>query len=131
MRGSGQNRISARAERRAIIALLAIFALLVQAFMPMAAVASTGIPGDTICVAHGVQAAPGDQVPAKGTPAHPCEHACCPASVSATPPGATQLPEAIAYGVSAPSLEPRPSPTPGRGLAAPPPPSQGPPRLRS
>jgi hypothetical protein len=123
--------MSARAERRAIAALFAIFALLLQALAPVAAMASTGFAGDTICSAHGVQTAPADHAPAKGTPAHGCEHGCCPAAVSATPPDAVQLAQAVAYGASTPSLAPRQSPTPGRSLAAPPPPSQGPPSLWS
>jgi len=122
--------MTARAERRAIAGLFAIFALLIQAFAPMAAFAGPQTAGGVLCVAHGVQAGPADQAPAKGrTPAHGCEHGCCPASVTASPPDAVQLAEAVAYVAAAPSLPPRTGPAPGRGLAAPPPPSQGPPRL--
>ena len=121
--------MTARAERRAIAGLFAIFALLIQAFAPMAAFAGPQGAGGVLCVAHGVQTGPTDHAPAKGTPAHGCEHGCCPASVTASPPDAVPLAEAVAYVAAAPSLEPRTELAPGRGLAAPPPPSQGPPRF--
>jgi len=121
--------MSARADRRAIAALFAIFALLIQAFVPMAALAGPQSAGGVLCVAHGVQSGPSDHAPEKGTPARACEHSCCPAAVTASPPDAVQLAQAVAYAGPAPSLEPRRGPTPGRGLAAPPPPSQGPPSL--
>jgi hypothetical protein len=129
MRGTGKVRMSARAERRAIVALFATFALLVQALMPMAAAASTGVAGDKICSAHGVHVAPADHAPAKGTPTSGCEHGCCPAAFTATPNEALQVAETIAFPAVAPRLIPREGPAPGRGLAAPPPPSQGPPRF--
>jgi len=74
--------ISARAERRAMIALLAVFALLVQALIPSLAMAGP-LPmagkGVAVCTDHGLMAqAPGDPAPAKGQAAPPCDHCVCP-----------------------------------------------------
>jgi len=118
-------------DRRAIAALLAVFALLVQALVPSLAAASVG-PGQdlgAICAPAGVTHH-GD---APGAPAqHPgggCDHCVCP--MAAAPPPATAAGAVpVRYAdCAAPTLSRRAGPAPGRGLAAPPPPSRGPPQL--
>jgi hypothetical protein len=97
--------------------------------MPMAAMASTRLAGDTICAAHGVQPAPTAPTPGKSTPTQGCQHCGCPVAFTATPPPALQASVAVTYPIAPPDLTPHLGPAPGRGLAAPPPPSQGPPRF--
>ncbi|MBX3482617.1 DUF2946 family protein [Phenylobacterium sp.] len=120
--------ITPQAERRALIALVAVFALLVQALFPAVAAASPlSGPGMTICTGMGLSAdLPGGPQPA--TPAHGCDHCLCPAP-TALPPAIAGAPvEMVRYAETAPSLTPRAvTVSPGRGLAAPPPPSRGPP----
>ena len=124
--------MSARAERRAIVALLAAFALLLQLFMPAATLANSKVAsGDVICTGHGA-VSPGNP----GTPADHhheaggCDHCVCPIAAGPPPPALGAVAEAVAYsetveqaGLGADDC------VPGRGLAAPPPPSQGPPQL--
>jgi hypothetical protein len=119
--------MSANAEHRALIALVALFAVLVQALFPSIAHAARADPGaQVICTGHGLQTIPtGEAVPTKQTPAGPCEHCVCPPV--ATPP------PALAVGVAAPGYSrhaavetiPRDLPAPAR--ARPRPPGQGPP----
>lgn len=115
-----------RAERRAIVALFAIFALMVQALMPMAAMASPGIAEDMICSSHGVQPVPIDSAPGKAAPMRGCDHCACPTAFAATPPEAIHV-AALRFPEPAPQTVLAQGQAPGRGLAAPPPPSQGPP----
>ncbi|HEX7884700.1 MAG TPA: DUF2946 family protein [Phenylobacterium sp.] len=114
---------TARAERRAIIALFAAFALLVQAWIPaiaMAAPVDSG--GMQICTQMGLQPAPGDS----GAPPvdHVCKHCLCPAAAD-LPPSPTAQP--IVYGwVEAPPAARRHRLIPPT-RAPPRPPGQGPP----
>ena len=118
----------ARAERRAMIALVAVFTLLVQTLMPAFAAAGP-MPdgGGVICTTMGLQTAPSDSAP----PAvdHSCKHCVCPAPAAETPTPA--LVARVAY-VEGPALV---APTP-RGFvpqarAPPRPPGQGPPLLNA
>jgi hypothetical protein len=124
--------MSARAERRAIAALFAVFALLVQALIPsIVLAASSGRDADIICVSTGVQFAHGGtRAPQHHAPVGGCDHCVCPVAAAAAPSAASLDPGAVRYAgwvehlgfgveISAP----------GRGLAAPPPPSRGPPSL--
>lgn len=120
--------MTARAERRAIVALFAVFALMVQAFIPsLAAANARPMPGDVICVAHGVQSSPADSGNSKSAPQRGCSHCACPIAFTATPPASAVLAQAVSYPVAQPHVLPAVRQAPGRGLAAPPPPSQGPP----
>jgi hypothetical protein len=120
--------ITSQAERRAMIALVAVFALIVQALFPAMATASPlAGPGMTICTEMGLKAdLPADQRPA--APAHACDHCLCPAPAATLPAVAGAPVGMVRYAAAAPALTPRAAPvSPGRGLAAPPPPSRGPP----
>ena len=114
----------ARSERRAMIALVAVFALLVQALAPAFAVAGP-MPdgGNVICTAMGLQTAPADSTPPPVD--HTCKHCVCPAPADLPPSPATKT--RVAYSVTeAPtSAANRIVPPPGRG--PPRPPGQGPP----
>ena len=87
------NSIGARAERRAMIALVAVFALLVQVLIPglAAAAPSARDPGMVICTGHGVAPTPtGDTAPAKELTGGACGHCVCPpAAAGLTPQIAT------------------------------------------
>lgn len=114
----------ARAERRAMIALVAVFTLLVQTLMPAFAAAGP-MPdgGGVICTTMGLQTAPSDSGPPAAD--HSCKHCVCPAPASE--PSTTALVARVAY-VEGPALV---APIP-RGLvpqarAPPRPPGQGPP----
>ena len=114
---------SARAERRAMIALAAVFVLLVQALAPAFAAAGPMPDGaTTICTAMGVQQAPDDRAPPAD---HACKHCLCPAPAD-QPPAPVSVAR-IAYAViQAPaSAARRTLPPPAR--APPRPPGQGPP----
>lgn len=120
--------ITPQAERRALIALVAVFALVVQALFPaMAAARPLAGPGMTICTEMGLTAdLPGGEQPA--APAHACDHCLCPAPAAALPAVADAPVAVVRYAEAAPALLPAAQPvSPGRGLAAPPPPSRGPP----
>jgi hypothetical protein len=120
--------MSASAERRAVIALLAVFALLVQALVPsIANAARVGPGGQVICTGHGLQTIPtGDIAPAQGTPSRPCEHCVCPLLAAAPPPALTYAVARLSYSrEAAPAAAPGDLPTPAR--APPRPPGQGPP----
>jgi hypothetical protein len=120
--------MSVEAERRAIVALFAIFALLVQALIPSFAVAAARADDGAmmICTNHGLQTAPVDDgAPAQPAPGHPCEHCVCPAAVA--PPPAISIVGAVRYAyahAAPPPARERLTP-PARG--PPPPPGQGPP----
>jgi hypothetical protein len=109
---------------------LAALALVLQIVVPpgfMAARTASGAPAVVICTGHG---------PLKGlddTPAKPergGDHLCVFAGHAAAPPPPTSLAltETRVERVEAPVLVARDL-QPGRGLAAPPPPSRGPPAL--
>ncbi|MBS0333078.1 MAG: DUF2946 family protein [Proteobacteria bacterium] len=125
--------ISARAERRAIVALLAMFALLLQALAPVTALANTNaFGGEVICTAtgtaHAQPGAPGQAPAPGGHHQGGCDHCVCP--VAAAPPpdpsGVSSIAVRYAVAVDHPGLGAETC-APGRGLAAPPPPSRGPP----
>ena len=107
-----------------MIALVAVFALLVQVLLPAFAVAGPMPDGATlICTDMGLQTAPTDSAP----PAvdHACKHCLCPAPANAPPATASVV--RIAYAVAtavAPEVR-RTLPPPAR--APPRPPGQGPP----
>jgi hypothetical protein len=119
--------MGARAERRAMIALVAIFALLAQALIPSIASAAPVGPGQqVICTGHGLQAIPtGDPGPTKGSPARPCEHCVCPPLAAAPPTSAFAVAELSYSRETAPEAVLRDLPPPAR--APPRPPGQGPP----
>jgi hypothetical protein len=88
---------SPRSERRAIVALFAVFALLVQALIPAAAAAGPHlVAGDLICDAGHVRA------DAKGPPANrhlggmPCQDCLAAAMAATTPPTLELTPVAYA-----------------------------------
>ena len=107
-----------------MIALMAVFALLVQALAPAFAVAGP-MPdgGNVICTAMGLRTAPGDTTPPPVD--HACKHCVCPAPAD-QPPAPVSVAR-IAYAVvEAPtSASNRTLPPPARG--PPRPPGQGPP----
>ena len=117
------------AERRAMIALIAVFALMVQALIPAIANAAPVRGGpQVVCTDHGLQTVD-PTAPAKGQlPAH-CEHCVCPPT-AAQPPAMVEPAVFIAY-----AREVRPQsaainlPPPAR--APPRPPGQGPPTLHA
>jgi hypothetical protein len=120
--------MSARAERRAMIALLAVFALLVQALIPgMAAAAPTADPAMVICTEAGPKPAPvGDSAPGRPPADHACQHCLCPALATAAPPTFEAQP--VAYVTAEAARAPDAPPPPRRARAPPRPPGQGPPR---
>src|ERR1700753_2971192 len=82
-------------DKRAIAALLAVFALLVQALIPSLAAASAA-PGQdlgAICSATGAHGHGGPGQPGTGAPAHQpgegCDHCVCPMA-AAPPPAAAE-----------------------------------------
>lgn len=119
--------MSARAERRAMIALAAAFALLVQALFPaMAMAAAHGPTGEqVICTDTGLQSLAIGGAPANPGPAHGCDHCVCP-PVAVAPPQMTLATAFVAYAEAARPEAARPDlPPPAR--APPRPPGQGPP----
>jgi hypothetical protein len=116
-------------ERRAIVALFAVFALLVQALIPAAALAGPRlVAGDLICDGGHVRAdaygAPvGQHHRALG--GMPCQDCLAAAMAAVAPPAPAVAPVAYAvarveHAAAAPALEPR-------ARAPPRPPGQGPP----
>lgn len=117
--------MGARAERRAVIALLAVFALLVQALIPsIAGAAPAPLAQGVICTSAGMETAPADG----SLPGHVgrCDHCVCPAAGAAPPPPAVDaaLPRVTYVAAAAPLPRAKPPP-PAR--APPRPPGQGPP----
>lgn len=113
-----------RAERRAIIALLATFALLVQALIPSLAAASPGAASELlICTQMGLQTAP--DAPGAPPVSHSCKHCLCPAPASAPPPIVSIARVAYVAELAQPHPAPQIRIPPAR--APPRPPGQGPP----
>lgn len=112
-----------RAERRAMVGLLAVFALLVQALIPAFATAAPASAAEMlICTEVGLQTAP-DGAP---TPTdHSCKHCLCPAPVSDPSPAATL--HRVAYAARSPAPAPAPHRLIPPARAPPRPPGQGPP----
>lgn len=120
--------VSARTERRAIAALFAVFALLVQALIPNIAIAAAGPNGSSvICTLQGAQEAPADGgAPAQPSPSHPCQHCiCCPPTAALPPSTVTMASVSYAYAEVPPPAAPERLIPPAR--APPRPPGQGPP----
>ncbi len=119
------NAMPERTERRAMIALVAVFALLVQALIPSLVMAAPGAPGDLlICTQMGLQTAPGDG----GAPAlanHACKHCLCPAPVTDPPQAVTIQHVAYVVAIAPTALASHRRVPPAR--APPRPPGQGPP----
>jgi hypothetical protein len=115
-----------RAERRAMIALVALFALLVQMLAPSLAAAAPAPGEQVICTDHGLQTIrTGDTGPAKDAPGHACDHCVCP-PVAATLAAVIQPVVFVAFAREArPEAVSTDLPPPAR--APPRPPGQGPP----
>lgn len=111
-----------RAERRAMIALVAVFVLLVQMLAPAFAVAGPAMDG-AICTSMGLQAAPGDDAPSP--PDHDCKHCLCPAPTAAPPQ--TLRVASIAYAETPAPVAETPRGLRPQARAPPRPPGQGPP----
>ena len=122
-------RMSGRAERRAIAALVAVFALLVQALIPSLAAASAPLQDHgVICATPGAGGHGGTEAPGQHQGGG-CDHCVCP-SVAGPPNAVTEVATPVLYAYAADLCASRPQGlAPGRGLAAPPPPSRGPPSL--
>lgn len=118
--------LSAQAERRAMIALVAVFALFFQALVPQLAAASAGLGAAPICapMTSGTGAG-GGSAPASPLPGHPCQHCVCPAVMASPPPILTVL--AIAYVVERIPFTPAIRTIKPFARAPPRPPGQGPP----
>jgi hypothetical protein len=116
-------------DRRAIAALFAVFALLVQALMPAAAMAAgPGGAASVICTASGVHAPSADgkaQAPRKGFAGMPCQD-CLAVSIAAVVPAPVTV-EPVAYVVARVEHAPVRAVFGPRARAPPRPPGQGPP----
>lgn len=116
--------MTVRAERRAMVALVAVFVLLVQALIPaLASAAPSGAGEMLICTQMGLQAAPDDGAPAAAD--HACKHCLCPAPVSDPPPVVSV--RRVDYAVTQAPVTPRSHRIAPRARAPPRPPGQGPP----
>jgi len=122
------SRHDARHDRRALAALFAVFALMVQALIPAAAMARPQADeAQVICTASGTQAAAphGQSAPHKGFGGMPCQDCLAAAMACVTTPALAVLPVAyvtarVEHAAAAPPLE-------LRARAPPRPPGQGPP----
>jgi hypothetical protein len=114
--------MSARAERRAMIALAALFALLVQIIAPSMAMAGPMDPRDGVMCAAGAKSLPSDPAPTPDAPAGQCGH--CGHCIAA--PAAVALPQPLAEPVAMVRYAVRIDPP--RAAAARRPPARAPPR---
>lgn len=112
-----------------MIALVAVFALLVQTLFPSFAMAAPG-PGDglPICTEMGLSKAPSGS-PTAPAPAHECQHCVCPAPAAEPPQAATVA--AVAYWIALAPVAETPRGERPQARAPPRPPGQGPPRLNA
>ena len=110
-----------------MIALVAVFALLVQALIPsLAAAGPAGDPAMVICTTAGAKSVPaGDAPPAQSPAGHACQHCLCPAPASAPPQAPGVQPVAYVVTEAPMTATPRTLRPPTR--APPRPPGQGPP----
>jgi len=116
---------SERTERRAMMALLAVFALLVQALIPAFASAAPAAAGEMlVCTQMGLQTAP-DGTGAPAPADHACKHCLCPAPITDPPPVASVA--RVAFAVASAPARPRPQRLVPPARAPPRPPGQGPP----
>lgn len=108
-----------------MIALFAVFALLVQALIPSLANAAPGPGGPAaICTEMGL-ATVGDAAPGQPAPSHSCQHCVCPALAETPAPIVQILP--VAYVVAAAPVADTPRGVRPLPRAPPRPPGQGPP----
>lgn len=115
-------------DRRALCALFAVFALMVQGLIPAAAMArTTASGGQIICTATGTEtvATPGKPAPPKGFAGMPCQDCLAAAMAFVVTPELAVRPVAyvvarVEHVTATPRLEPR-------ARAPPRPPGQGPP----
>jgi len=122
-----------KADKRAGFAVLAMLAFFLQLAVPQGFMLARagGQPAIVICTGHGPLLAAADDhgVPAKAPKPRP-DGTCAFAGHGATPTEAPLLTlAAVRFEPLAAPAAPEPSTAPGRGLAAPPPPSQGPPAV--
>ena len=125
----------ARQDRRAIAALFAVFALLVQALIPATAVAAAtdGSGASIICTATGTQTLTADGQPAapapgshKGFGGMPCQD-CLAAALAVVAPSPAPAIEPVVYAIARVEHAPARSVLAPRARAPPRPPGQGPP----
>jgi hypothetical protein len=117
-----------RLTRRPGLIVLAFAALLLQAMIPAGYMVGSGqSPALVICTGHGPLAS---QDHPGGAPTSNHDGACVFAGhgVAVTPPVAARIPARVAL-TQTPIVVLTVAQSPGRGLAAPPPPSRGPPEL--
>ncbi len=117
-----------RNERKAIIALFAVFALLVQALIPAAAMASPRlVAGDVICDGGRVHtaAAPAGAAGHRAMAGMPCQDCLAAALAAVTPPQPAF--ERVAYVAARIEHAPEPAPITPRARGPPRPFGQGPP----
>ena len=120
--------MSARQERRAIAALFAVFALVVQALVPAAALAGPRlVPGDLICDGGRVHAAadPAGPTHHKAMGGMPCQDCVAAALAAIAPPAPSIVP--VAYETARIEHAPDARPVAPRARGPPRPFGQGPP----
>lgn len=124
--------MTARAERRAMAALVLVFAFLVQMLSPALATASAGIDGGvTICTTMGLQtldsadAGSGEGSDEAPQGPHHCQHCVCPAPLTSADPVMSAT--AIIYVAGVAPVAETPRGLRPQARAPPRPPGQGPP----
>lgn len=117
--------MTARAERRAMLALVLVFSLLAQILAPAQAMAGP-LGKLELCTSMGLQTVDAaDLAPSGADPEHPCDHCVCAAPAAAAAPAG--LAGSIVYDAAeAEAPAPRAGLQP-RARAPPRPPGQGPP----
>jgi hypothetical protein len=115
-------------DRRAIVALFVMFALMVQALIPTSAMAASGDGSLTICTAGGTQTVTPDGKPDSPAPHHgsPCADCLAAALAAATPPPVLDI-QPVAYAVTRVEHATPTDRIAPRARAPPRPPGQGPP----
>ena len=119
---------AAKQDRRAIAALLAVFALLVQALIPGAAMASQPDAASILCTATGIQVADSSKAPGgphKGFAGMPCQD-CLAAALAVTQAPALAI-RPVIYATARIERPPVERLIEPRARAPPRPPGQGPP----
>jgi hypothetical protein len=117
---------ASRAERRGIVAIFAVFALLVQILAPGFASAAPRLPdGSLLICADGAMTAPQGVPAPPGADDHPCDHCICPPAMF-TPASAIGVAR-ITYARRIPATAPSPRFRTPPARAPPRPPGQGPP----
>jgi hypothetical protein len=121
----------AQHDRRAIAALFAVFALLIQALFPAAAMAASpsGDASSIICTAAGMQSLGPDgklHSPQKGSDGMPCQD-CLAAAMTAVAAAPTPVVQPVTYEIARVEHAPVRAVFAPRARAPPRPPGQGPP----